>query len=177
LWSARSRSSATARTSLEKLAVHDRVAVARTRIDILHAIDLRWAQTLETRPMMARLSLIRRRLMIVWAAYLARRAGNITVATTGPTPRRSPGLSAPLDTATSTRTPPPGGTVASMRRDGAPAVWHRVEQRRRAVALAYHYREAEGLSIAQIAHRLGRAPATIKAYFYDPSYANKETYG
>jgi hypothetical protein len=56
-----------------------------------------------------------------------------------------------------------------MRRDGPPAVWRRVEERRRAVALAYHYREAEGLSIAQIAHRLGRAPATIKAYFYDPT--------
>jgi hypothetical protein len=36
-----------------------------------------------------------------------------------------------------------------------------------------HYREAEGLSIAQIADRLGRSPATIKAYFYDPSDANK----
>jgi hypothetical protein len=45
--------------------VHDRVAVARTRIDILHAIDLRRAQTLEARPMMAKLSLIRRWLMIV----------------------------------------------------------------------------------------------------------------
>ena len=32
---------------------------------------------------------------------------------------------------------------------------------------------AEGLSIAQIAERLGRSPATIKAYFYDPSHANK----
>ena len=32
----------------------------------------------------------------------------------------------------------------------------RVTERRRAVALARHYREAEGLSIAQIAHRLGR---------------------
>jgi AraC-like DNA-binding protein len=32
-----------------------------------------------------------------------------------------------------------------------------------------HYREAEGLSIAQIADRLGRSPATIKAYFYDPT--------
>ncbi|HEX4864162.1 MAG TPA: hypothetical protein VFV02_08825, partial [Acidimicrobiales bacterium] len=38
-----------------------------------------------------------------------------------------------------------------------------------AVALARHYREAEGLSIAVIALRLGRAPATIKAYFYDPT--------
>ena len=28
---------------------------------------------------------------------------------------------------------------------------------------------AEGLSIAQIADRLGRSPATVKAYFYDPT--------
>jgi hypothetical protein len=42
-----------------------------------------------------------------------------------------------------------------------------VVERRRAVALASHFREAEGLSIAQIADRLGRSPATIKAYFYD----------
>jgi hypothetical protein len=45
----------------------------------------------------------------------------------------------------------------------------RVAERQRAVALARHYREAEGLSIAQISERLGRAPATIKSYFYDPS--------
>jgi AraC-like DNA-binding protein len=45
----------------------------------------------------------------------------------------------------------------------------RLAERRRAVALAVHYREAEGLSIAQIADRLGRSPATIKAYFYDPT--------
>ena len=32
-----------------------------------------------------------------------------------------------------------------------------------------HYREAEGLSIAEIAARLGRSPATVKAYFYDPT--------
>ena len=43
--------------------------------------------------------------------------------------------------------------------------YHRVLERRRAVALARHFREAEGLSIAQIAERLGRSPATIKAYF------------
>jgi hypothetical protein len=49
----------------------------------------------------------------------------------------------------------------------------RVLERRRAVALARHYREFEGLSIMQIADRLGRSPATIKAYFYDPSHANK----
>jgi hypothetical protein len=45
----------------------------------------------------------------------------------------------------------------------------RVVERRRAVSLARHYREAEGLSIAQIAQRLGRSSATIKAYFYDPT--------
>ena len=45
----------------------------------------------------------------------------------------------------------------------------RVAERRRAVALARHFREAEGLSVAQIADRLGRSPATIKAYFYDPT--------
>jgi hypothetical protein len=49
------------------------------------------------------------------------------------------------------------------------AVADRVVERRRAVALARHFREAEGLSIAQIADRLGRSPATIKAYFYDPT--------
>ena len=45
----------------------------------------------------------------------------------------------------------------------------RVAERRRAVALARHFREAEGLSIAEIAARLGRSPATVKAYFYDPT--------
>ncbi len=45
----------------------------------------------------------------------------------------------------------------------------RVLEPRRAVALARHYREFEGLSIGQIADRLGRSPATVKAYFYDPT--------
>ena len=45
----------------------------------------------------------------------------------------------------------------------------RVLERRRAVALAHHYRDVEDLSIRQIAERLGRSHATIKAYFYDPT--------
>jgi len=42
-------------------------------------------------------------------------------------------------------------------------------ERRRAVALARHFREAEGLSIVEIAARLSRSSATVKAYFYDPT--------
>ena len=49
----------------------------------------------------------------------------------------------------------------------------RVSERRRAAALARHYREQESPTIAEIARRLGRAPATVKAYLYDPSDANK----
>jgi DNA-directed RNA polymerase specialized sigma24 family protein len=49
----------------------------------------------------------------------------------------------------------------------------RVEERRRAVALARHFRDEEGLSIADTARRLGRAEATVKAYLYDPSDDNK----
>jgi AcrR family transcriptional regulator len=55
----------------------------------------------------------------------------------------------------------------SLSGPAAVAVEDRVIERRRAVALARHYREFEGLSIRQIADRLGRSPATIKAYFYD----------
>ena len=49
------------------------------------------------------------------------------------------------------------------------AGYDRVIERRRAVALARHFRESERLSIVQIAERLGRAPSTVKAYFYDPT--------
>jgi AraC-like DNA-binding protein len=56
-----------------------------------------------------------------------------------------------------------------MRPNTSTEVADRVVERRRAVALANHYREAEGLSIVQIASRLGRSPATVKAYFYDPT--------
>lgn len=55
-----------------------------------------------------------------------------------------------------------GSEVHSRRYD-------RVVERRRAVALAHHYRAAEGLSVAEIGRRLGRSPATVKAYFYDPT--------
>jgi predicted transcriptional regulator len=40
----------------------------------------------------------------------------------------------------------------------------RVHERRKAAALARHYRDEESLSIAEIARRLGRAEATVKAY-------------
>ena len=44
----------------------------------------------------------------------------------------------------------------------------RVSERRRAAQLARHYRDQEGLTIAEIARRLGRAEGTVKAYLYDP---------
>jgi DNA-binding NarL/FixJ family response regulator len=44
-----------------------------------------------------------------------------------------------------------------------------MRERRRAVALARYFRAWEGMSIGQIADRLGRSPLTIKAYFYDPT--------
>jgi hypothetical protein len=50
-----------------------------------------------------------------------------------------------------------------------PATVERGRERRRAAALARHYRDTEQLPIAEIARRLGRAPATIKAYLYDPT--------
>jgi len=45
----------------------------------------------------------------------------------------------------------------------------RVSERRRAAQLTRHYRDQEGLAIAEIAHRRGRAQATIKSY--DPTGA------
>ena len=74
---------------------------------------------------------------------------------------------------TSAETPIAGGSVAGMTGYASSTGTHRVVERRRAVALARHYRESEGLSIKQIADRLGRSPATVKAYFYDPSKASK----
>jgi hypothetical protein len=49
------------------------------------------------------------------------------------------------------------------------AIADRVQERCRAAALARHYRDQEGLTIVEIAQRLGRAPATVKAYLYDPT--------
>ena len=51
------------------------------------------------------------------------------------------------------------GSAASLKK------YNRVVERRPAVALARHLRDFEELSIAEIAERLGRSPATIKAYF------------
>jgi AraC-like DNA-binding protein len=56
-----------------------------------------------------------------------------------------------------------------MTRGSSAPPYDRVLERRCAVALARHFRAAEGLSIAQIAGRLGCSPSTVKAYFYDPS--------
>jgi hypothetical protein len=50
-----------------------------------------------------------------------------------------------------------------------PPSFDRVAERRRAAALARHDRDVEQLPIAEIARRLGRAPATVKAYLYDPT--------
>jgi hypothetical protein len=49
----------------------------------------------------------------------------------------------------------------------------RFQERRRAAALARHYRDQESLTIAEIVRRLGRTEGTGKAYLYDPSQANK----
>jgi predicted transcriptional regulator len=51
----------------------------------------------------------------------------------------------------------------------AMATTDRVQERRRAALLARHYRDQEGVPISDIARRLGRAPATVKAYLYDPT--------
>ena len=66
-------------------------------------------------------------------------------------------------------TPIDGGSVRGVTGKASTAGTGRVLERRRAVALARHYREFEGLSIRQIADRIGRSPATVKAYFYDPT--------
>jgi hypothetical protein len=54
-------------------------------------------------------------------------------------------------------------------RNASAAVVDRVVEHRRAIALARHDSEFDGLAILQIADRLGRSPATSKAYFHDPT--------
>ena len=44
-------------------------------------------------------------------------------------------------------------------------------ERARAATLARYYRDHEGLAVSEIAECLGRAPATISAYLYDPTGA------
>ena len=47
---------------------------------------------------------------------------------------------------------------------GTQSMSDRVSERRRAAQLARHYRDQENLTIREIARRLGRAEATVKAY-------------
>jgi hypothetical protein len=63
---------------------------------------------------------------------------------------------------TALETPTDGGSVRGVSGNASHAETDRVAERRRAVALARHYREFEGLTIQQIADLLGRAPATVK---------------
>ena len=62
-------------------------------------------------------------------------------------------------------TPIDGGSVRGVTENASHAGTDRVAERRRAVALARHCREFEGLTIQQTADRLGRALTTVKAYF------------
>lgn len=48
------------------------------------------------------------------------------------------------------------------------ATQQRTVERSRAAKLARYYRDEQGLTVAQIARLLGRTPATIGAYLYDP---------
>jgi len=63
--------------------------------------------------------------------------------------------------------------LAEAADQGASRLSDRVSERQRAAQLAHHYRDQENLPIAEIARRLGRAEATVKAYLYDPSHANR----
>ncbi|HET7047765.1 MAG TPA: sigma-70 region 4 domain-containing protein [Solirubrobacteraceae bacterium] len=69
----------------------------------------------------------------------------------------------------STTEPPiAGGSVRGCGWQRVTRGTDRVAERRRAVALARHFRDAEGLSIAEIADRLGRSPATVKGVLLRP---------
>ena len=49
-------------------------------------------------------------------------------------------------------------------------------ERQRAIAVARHLREAEGLTIAQIGARLGRSSSTVAGYFSDPAGEKAKRY-
>jgi ribosomal protein S14 len=49
-------------------------------------------------------------------------------------------------------------------------------ERDRAVVLVRHLRDAESLTIAEIAVRLGRSPSTVAGYFSDPDGAKARRY-
>lgn len=51
------------------------------------------------------------------------------------------------------------------------ATAQRTVERARAAKLARHYRDEQHLTVTEIARLLGRAPATISAYLYDPDAA------
>jgi DNA-binding NarL/FixJ family response regulator len=70
---------------------------------------------------------------------------------------------------TATETPIERDNVTGVTGKAYNAGSGRVLVRRRAVAVAQHFREFEGLSIRQIADRLGCSPATVKAHVYDPT--------
>jgi DNA-binding NarL/FixJ family response regulator len=74
-------------------------------------------------------------------------------------------LNEPHDLGWKTKVPT---AVSALPKNPAVSTLDRVRDRRRPVALAQHYGDPKGLSIAEIAQRLGRSPATVKAYFYDP---------
>jgi hypothetical protein len=68
----------------------------------------------------------------------------------------------------STETPTERGSVSGVKGRASGADIDRVGRRRWVVALARHHGEYVGLSIRQIADRLGRSPATVRAYLVDP---------
>jgi AraC-like DNA-binding protein len=49
-------------------------------------------------------------------------------------------------------------------------------ERQRAVAIAQHMRDSEGLTIAEIATRLGRSNSTVAGYFSDPAGDKAQRY-
>ena len=57
--------------------------------------------------------------------------------------------------------------AGAVRRSPSVRLSPRAQERARAVALTHHYRDHQRLTIAEIAERLGRSPATVRGYLYD----------